>query len=196
MSNDTQDTSSDLMLVPTDSALGDRHLNELAQSLVEFKLSANDAATNAQQELRRLHRQIWWLRGGLVIILLMITGLAAWSVWQLRVLEQQAVTRSQQGEVTASGTTEQIGKLEQQVLNLEQRLDQEAESAKTVKAQMENVQADLQQRQKAIGVLAKSLQELVTESPTATPAATSAVVGPTLPASPQPTEVPSSTALP
>ncbi|MEA5503539.1 hypothetical protein VB735_10535 [Halotia wernerae UHCC 0503] len=159
------DTASDLVIIqPETQALNNQNLNELAQALVEFKLSANTAEEENQQQLRRLRRQVMVLKGSLAIILILLGSLGVWLMLSLRDVQIQLGMRSQQRQT--ENTSERLLKLENQFNSLNSRAAESQQGITEIRARLDTIQADLNQRQRAIAVLAKSLQELVEETPT------------------------------
>lgn len=160
----SEEKSSDLVLIDTNAqALTNPRLDELARSLVEFKLNANDVQTQQEQKLQKLQRQIWWLRGGLLLTLLAGLGSGIWLGFNQRSL--QLAQQSLQANPAVSG--EPLVRLDSQVSELKTQVNQAKDTNRALNQRLDKVVGDLQQRQKAIGILAKSLQELVTEAPEA-----------------------------
>ncbi|MGB5961109.1 MAG: hypothetical protein WBG73_10660 [Coleofasciculaceae cyanobacterium] len=146
--------------------LNNQNLNELAQALVEFKFSANAVEDTQSQQLRRLRRQVMWLQGGLAIALICLGGLGVWSIISMRDVQTRLAERSQQRQTES--TPERLLKLETQVNALTSRAAENQKNLTGIKGNLDTIQADLNQRQRAIVVLSKSLQELVGETTPAT----------------------------
>ncbi|MDJ0704911.1 MAG: hypothetical protein QNJ46_16640 [Leptolyngbyaceae cyanobacterium MO_188.B28] len=185
MTQETAVQSSDLVLANSDTAaLSQQRLEELARTLLEFRLTSEQESGKTDKVLRRLQRQVFWLKTGLVLTVLALGGSLAGVSFLLR--SDQVQLASEVDEIAQQGGPEgsfvsRLNTLESQVQSLEEWVPQELPlMLETTQTQLEALsqtigalEQNLDQRQSVAAILANALQDLV-ESPSAETPSTSA----------------------
>lgn len=180
----TEDTvvqSSDLVLVDSDTAaLTQQRLEELGRVLLEFKLTSEHESDKVDKTLKRLRQQVFWLRTGLLLTLLILGSIVGRGGFWLR--SNQIQLASEVDEVAQQGGPEgsfvsRLGMLEDQVQNLEETVPKGLPRIlETTKTQLETLsqtvntlEHNMAQRQAVAAILSNALQDLVEDPPAETP---------------------------
>lgn len=182
--------SSNLVLMNTDTlndsvpgepvVSPEQRVDELGRLLLEFKLTAEKAAERDVKTLKRLKRQVFWLKSGLAVALLGISAGVVGSSYvlnaqQTRLTDTVSAIAAQDGP---NGTfVTRLDSLEKQTQQLDEKVAKELPTllAPTTKQLDElsqtvaTLEENLDQRKSVASVLATALQDLVD-----TPAAVSA----------------------
>jgi len=194
----------------------DRYWRELAQEILELKLVALSDAENYSREVERLRAQVSWLTSVLALVLTLIGGGLVWLTYSLRTdqsrlaQEVRALTDSAADIQRLTDLQNEVERLNQQVPRLESQLDRlndrvpsdlksdlETQSATLddLQTKLGRLEGDFDRRRQAISVLARALQDLVSESdssasPLGSADSNSDSSSGTSPASPQPSPSP------
>ena len=164
-------------VVPNVNAnLEEQHLQELAQTVVELKLASIVEAEDQQQLFIRLNRRVRWLISSWLLSIFILSGAGAWIAFHLYTQQQQLTIQLPYLQ-TSKADSQQLEDLENrlQELNLlvSDNLQENQNQLEELQRQLEvlsqenaSVASRLHQRQQAIAVLTKALEELLTEDAT------------------------------
>lgn len=166
--------------VKTSTAEPQQQLNDLSRLLLEFRLTSEQKAEKDAKLIKRISKQIFWLKTALFLTLLALSGSLVFSNQSLK--SQQAELLATVDTLAAqdgpSGTlVSRIDALEEQTKQIESAVsndlfDQVAATQlqlDTLSTTVSSLETNLDQRQSAAAVLATALQSLV-EDPSGTPA--------------------------
>ncbi len=173
--------SSDLVLVNSDKGnITQQRLEELGRILLEFRLTSEQDSEKIGKTLKRLQRQAFWLRTGLLLTLLGLGGSLAGVTFLLRADQVQLAREvneiSQQGGSEAN-LVSRLDSLASQVQGLEAGIPQGLSlTLETTQTQLETlsqtvaaVKQNLDQRQSVTAILTNALQALVENPPASAP---------------------------
>lgn len=167
-------------LINNNLSLEEQHLQELAQTVVELKLSSVLETDNQNKQVKRLHQQVRWLTAGWLASVLVLGVTGAWLGYRLHSQQQQlaiqipyiqnskADTKEvDKLEVQLSGITEQISQNMMTTLRTNQKqIDTIKEQIAELDQANDAMASNFNQRQQAISVLSKALEELLKEDGT------------------------------
>ena len=164
--------------ITTQTSFQENHLQELAQTLIELKLTSM-AETDAQNQLLRyLHGKVRWLTIGWLGSILIFSVIGGWLTYRLHAQQQELAMQTLYLQETSKSESEQLKsfnthlqELSSQVpSNLARNLRMNQEQIDALQKQVEQLSQistnrdistfTLEQNQQAIAILGQALEEL------------------------------------
>ena len=160
------------------ASLQERHLQELAQTVVELKLTSMAETEDQNQLLRYLHSKVRWLTIGWLGSMIMVFALGTWLTYRLHGQQQKLAMQTLYLQETSKSKSEQLKVLDRKLQelssqvpsNLAQNLRMYHEQVNTLKKQVDKLSQgsknrdvstfSLEQRQDAITILSQALEEI------------------------------------
>ncbi|AOY79199.1 hypothetical protein BJP36_03995 [Moorena producens JHB] len=152
--------------------LQEQHIEEVAEALVEFQMTAMSDKKKHEQETKQLQKKMGRFTAIWMILILMVATAGAWTGYffytQLKELTTQINSvKEAQGELELA---KQVQQLESQLSQLKKQVpsnlatDVEANQKKlsALEKQVQGVQESVKHRQQALVVLANAFQDLAT----------------------------------
>ena len=152
--------------------LQQQHIEEVAEALVEFQMTAMSDKKKQEQERKQLQKKMGRFTAIWMILIVMVAGAGAWTGYLFYTQLKELTTKinsvkEAQGELELA---KQVKQLESQVSQLKNQVqsnlatDLEANKKKVsaLEKQVQGVQESVKHRQQALVVLANAFQDLAT----------------------------------
>ncbi len=160
-----------------DETTEEKHLQELAQTLVEFKLASISQVDYQNRLIKQLMGKVRWLIAGWILSVSILGGAGSWAIYHLSGEQHKSMAEIlylQKSKADLGKFDQLTDKVEQFSDSVPENLNQEwkihREQLETLQQQLATLSSEteamtyqLSERQEAIAVLAKALGELFTK---------------------------------
>lgn len=164
--------------ITAQTSLQEKHLQELAQTVIELKLTSMAETDDQNQLLRYLHSKIRWLTIGWLGSILVFSVIGGWLTYRLHAQQHKLAMQTLYLQETSKSESEQLKGLNKHLqeisnqvpANLARNLRMNQEQINALQKQVEQLSQlsknrdistfTLEQNQQAIAILGQALEEL------------------------------------